>query len=228
MAVPAQAWGAFAKTSLNCRVPRRGPDEHDGDGQPEIADAVDQERLFARVGGRGFLEPEADQQVGRQADPFPAHVKEQVVVRQHQRQHHQDEEVEVGEEAREAGIVVHIAGGIDVDQEADAGDDQRHGDRELVEQQRDVDLEIAGDHPLPQHDLVAALFRGQAEHGHEHPHGHAEAQQHHAGREPRDDPLTQPCAEQRDDQRPQGGEQKHQPSVFKHGNSPTRRKTKDQ
>ena len=141
-AVPAQAWGAVAKTSLNCSVPRVVQMNMMAMRQAEITDAVDQERLLARVGGRGFLEPEADQQVRRQADAFPAHVQEQVVVRQHQRQHHQDEEVEEGEEAREAGIVVHVADGIDVNQEADAGDDQRHGDRKLVEQQRDVDLKL--------------------------------------------------------------------------------------
>ena len=48
-----------------------------------------------------LLVPEADQRVGAEADAFPADEHQQQVVAQHQRQHREGEEVQVGEEAPE-------------------------------------------------------------------------------------------------------------------------------
>ena len=72
------------------------------------------------------LEPEADQQVRGQADALPADEQHQQRAAEHQQQHEEQEQVQVGEEARVALVVVHVAGRVDVDQRADAGDDQRH------------------------------------------------------------------------------------------------------
>ena len=89
----------------------------------------------------------ADQQVGRQAHALPADEHEQVVVRQHQREHEEHEQVEVAEEAVVSALVLHVSHGIDVDEEADAGDDQHHDHREMVEIDAVVDGEIPGAHP---------------------------------------------------------------------------------
>ena len=78
-----------------------GEDQHEADEEAPVADAVDDERLLARCGGRRFGEPEADEQVGRQPDQLPADEHEPEVVRQHQRQHRGDEQVHVAEEARD-------------------------------------------------------------------------------------------------------------------------------
>jgi hypothetical protein len=43
--------------------------------------------------------------------------------------------------------VFHVAGGIDVDEHADEGDDQQHYDRELVHLQGKIHAERSGDHP---------------------------------------------------------------------------------
>ncbi len=106
-------------------------DEEHRQRESEIADAVDDERLVAGVGGELFIEVEADQQVAAQAHAFPADEENQVVRRQHQGQHEEHEQVQIGEEAVIAAkiramLVRHVADGIDVDQGADAGDDQQH------------------------------------------------------------------------------------------------------
>ena len=48
---------------------------------------------------------------------------------------------EIGEEARDAGIVVHVADRIDVDQRRDAGDHDQHDGGQRVDPQRPVDVE---------------------------------------------------------------------------------------
>src|SRR5262249_53115984 len=56
--------------------------------------------------------------------------------------HHEHKQVQVGEEAIEAEIAFHIAGGEDVNQEADKGDDEHHHQRELVDLVAPLDGEI--------------------------------------------------------------------------------------
>ena len=68
--------------------------------EPDVADDVDHERLDARAGRRRAPVPEADQQVGGGADERPADDQQHEVAGQHQQQHREDEEVQVGEEAR--------------------------------------------------------------------------------------------------------------------------------
>jgi hypothetical protein len=64
---------------------------------------------------------------------------------EHQHQHEEHEEVEVGEEAPVALFVRHVADGVDVDEEADAGDDAEHDEREVIDGEGEVDLEAGGD-----------------------------------------------------------------------------------
>ena len=94
--------------------------EHDAEAEAEVADAVDDERLLGGVVGRAAPEVEADQQVGAEADRLPEDEEQEEVVGQHQHQHREDEERQVGEEAVVAAVAVHVADGVDVDQEADA------------------------------------------------------------------------------------------------------------
>ena len=115
--------------------------------EAEVADAVDQECLVAGVGGGLLQEPEADEQVAAQSDAFPADEHQQVVGRQHQRQHEEHEQVQVGEKAAVAGIVGHVAGGIEVNEPADAGDHDQHHHGERIDLQGIVGAEVAGDDP---------------------------------------------------------------------------------
>ena len=119
----------------------RDEGQHDRERHADVADAVDHERLLGR-GGRGRLVlPEADQQVRRQADALPAEEQAEVVLGQHQHQHRGDEQVEVAEEPAPAGVVRHVADGVDVDQRADAGDQQQEQRRQRVVEQVHADVE---------------------------------------------------------------------------------------
>ena len=112
--------------------------------EAEVADAVDDEGLLARVGGGVLLEVEADQQVGGESDALPTHKHEQEVLRQHQRQHEEHKEVQIGEEAPVTLFVRHVAHGVDVNEKADAGDYQQHDQRELIEGKGKVSMEDGG------------------------------------------------------------------------------------
>ncbi len=95
------------------------------------------------VAALGRVVPEGDQQVRRQTDALPAEVEHHVVVAEHQQQHRRDEQVEVAEEPPAARVVRHVPDRVEVDQEAHPGD-QQHEDRgQRVEEQPEVDLEVA-------------------------------------------------------------------------------------
>src|SRR6202011_2938631 len=106
-----------------------------------IADAIDDESFFTGVGGGLFQEIEADQQGAAEAYAFPADEQENVVCGEDQDEHEEHEEVEVREEAVVAALVGHVAGGIDVDQPADAGDDQEHHYGQLIDLQVEAGAE---------------------------------------------------------------------------------------
>ena len=128
-------------TPVNVTVPNGREHQHDGQGQPGVADPVGDERLLGRGRGGGLVLPEPDQQVGGQAHALPARVQGQVVVGQHQQQHRGQEQVHVAEEPAPLRVVRHVADREDVDQRADAGDQQHEADRQRVEQQADAHLE---------------------------------------------------------------------------------------
>ena len=61
-------------------------DEEHREQEAEVADAVDDEGLFAGVGGGVLLEVEADEQVGGKTDALPADEHEQEAFGEHQHQ----------------------------------------------------------------------------------------------------------------------------------------------
>ena len=71
------------------------------DQNADIADAVDDKRFLGRIRRRLLLKEKADQQVGTEADPFPADKQHQQVVPHDQQQHEEDKEVQVGERTAE-------------------------------------------------------------------------------------------------------------------------------
>ena len=104
-----------------------------------IADAVGDKGLFARARLVGVLEPETDQQVGSEAHAFPSHEQDQQRPSQHERQHEEKEKVQVSEVAGVAGVLLHVAHRVEVDQRAHAGDDEHHDRGEPVEVKGDVE-----------------------------------------------------------------------------------------
>ena len=67
--------------------------QEQGNEETEIADAVGDERFFPGVRRRIAQKEEANQQIGSEAHALPADEHEQVVVRQHQREHEEHEQV---------------------------------------------------------------------------------------------------------------------------------------
>ena len=88
------------------------------------------------------MEVKSDEQVAARAHAFPADEEQQEIIREHQHQHGKHEEIQVAEEAVVAAFVRHVAGGVNVNQEADAGDDEDHNGGERVELEAPVGDEI--------------------------------------------------------------------------------------
>ena len=93
-------------------------------------------------------EIETDEQVAAEADAFPSNEEQDVVRGHHQDEHEEHEQIEVGEETVVAAFVRHVAGGVDVDEEAHAGDDHQHDDGELVDLQVEACAEVSGNDPV--------------------------------------------------------------------------------
>ncbi len=175
------------------------------DHERQVADAVHDERLVAGGRVRLHLVPEADQRERAQPDAFPADEHQPHVVAQHQHQHREGEQVEPSEEAPVAVVVVHVAGRVDVDQAADAGDYQRHDHRQRIEPERDVEIQSADVEPLPQVVEHEAVFRRQPEHPEKRAHREEERQDDDAASDETDralaEGLLQPRAGKKIDRR---------------------------
>ena len=122
--------------------------EH-GDQEADVADPVHDEGLLARVGLLAVAEPVPDQEIRAQAHSLPSYEQERKARTHHEYEHEEDEEVQIGEVARVAGIVLHVRDAKDVDEEAHPGHDHHHDDAELVELDRGTHVERLRGHPGP-------------------------------------------------------------------------------
>ena len=122
--------------------------ERDADREEQVADAVDDERLDRRrVGGRPVI-PVVDEQIGDEADPFPAEEQLHQVVGRHQHQHREGEQRDIGEEARHGLVMRHVADAVDMDHQRDGADHRHHHQRQHVLAQRPVRREAADRNPV--------------------------------------------------------------------------------
>jgi hypothetical protein len=123
------------------RAERPEEQEH-AQNEPEVTDAIENERLLAGFGGRRLREPEADQQVRTEADAFPPDEQHGKVRAQHEHQHETGEQVEIGKVARVLGVrfVVHVRDRVQVNQRPDAADHEHHHCAERVEPERQRNL----------------------------------------------------------------------------------------
>src|ERR1043165_5020092 len=94
--------------------------------------------------GRGLWVPEADEEVGGEADALPAEEHLDEIVRRHQHQHREGEEREVGEEAGLAVVLRHIAPAIEMDERRDGRHHHQHHRGQSVDAERPVDLHRLG------------------------------------------------------------------------------------
>src|SRR5246127_4129947 len=119
-------------------------DKENSQRKTKVADAVDDERFVSGNNVERLFIPKAYEQIRTQPHALPTDKERQQVVRHHQDQHEENKQIEVDEKARHPLIVGHIAEGIDVDEKADAGDDQQHHRAEVVDLKGKLYLERAG------------------------------------------------------------------------------------
>src|ERR1700733_6229920 len=112
-----------------------GDHQEQGEQKAEVAYAIENERLHACRGGRWALVVKTYEQIRREPDTLPADKHEQEVLRQHQRQHEEHEEVEISKEAPVAVFLCHVADGVDMDHKAHAGNHQKHDEGQGIEQE---------------------------------------------------------------------------------------------
>ena len=126
--------------------------------------------LAAAIGGRPLV-LEADQEVRGEADEAPGRQQHQEVAALDEQQHREDEERHVREEAALLVDLVHVADRVADDQRADAGDDQHHEDRQLVDVDLQAEVEVAGGEPAPRGGRLRTFRLVAREHLHEAPDG---------------------------------------------------------
>ena len=116
-------------------------DEEHSQQESGIADAIHDEGFVSGVRRRLAMEIKTDQQIGTQPHALPANKHQHIVIGKDQREHGEHEEVEVPEEAVIAAFMRHVSGGINMDEQPDAGDKQQPDAGERVEQETRVGLE---------------------------------------------------------------------------------------
>ena len=119
--------------------------------ESEVADAGGDEGFLGGGGGFGLGVPEADEEVGGEADDLPAHEEQKQAVGDDHAEHGAGEEREKAEEAGEVLVVGHVADAVDEDQQADEGDHDQHHCGQRIE------------HPAEREPLVAKLKPAEVE-----------------------------------------------------------------
>src|SRR5262249_1858303 len=107
----------------------------------EITDPVDYESLVAGARIVVIGVPKANQGIGAKTDTFPSDKQREQTVAQNEREHRRGKKIQIGKETPERFVVVHVAGGINMDKSADAGDDKNHHRGEWIDHERHVDFE---------------------------------------------------------------------------------------
>ena len=204
--------GAAANTFVNSKRAGVLEDEVGAEHQPHVADDVDHERLDPRSRGGGAPVPEGDQQVGGSADERPADDQQQEVAGEHQQQHREDEEVEVGEVAREAAVLLQVGDRVEVDHRGDPGDDQDHVDRQRVDKDRDVRVDPDRHCVAPQRGVQLAVGGGMALQLDQRSERGEESKADRGSADPPGGPVWQHAEAEADNERPEQREQQHQPA----------------
>jgi hypothetical protein len=116
--------------------------EHAND-EGKISDPIDNKGFLGRVPGAFLVDIIADQQIRAEANPFPPHKHQQIVVGQNKRQHHEHKEVHVSKEAIETFFLfLHIADGVNMDEKAHSCHHEDHDSREWIQLKSPGDIEV--------------------------------------------------------------------------------------
>ena len=129
-----------------------------------IADARGDERFLRRGRRARFVNPESDQQIGREPDQFPADEEKKQAVRDDDAEHRRGEKREVGEEAGEILVVRHVADAEDENPQADERDHHEHRGGERIEHPAEAQRLFAEGEPG---EIVNGAPAGRLERGEE-------------------------------------------------------------
>ena len=139
-----------------------GVEPDHADEEAEVADAGGDEGFFRGGGGFGLGVPEADEEVGGEADDLPAHEEQQQAVGDDDAEHGSGEEGEEAEEAGEVLVVLHVAGAVDEDEQADEGDHDQHDGGEGIEHPAELEPLVAELEPVEVEGLDGCAVDGRA------------------------------------------------------------------
>jgi len=136
--------------------------------QSQVADTGGDEGLLRRGGRRRFVEPEPDEEVGGEADQFPANEEQQQAVSDEEAEHRRGKEAQEAEELFEVGVLRHVAGAEDEDQQADEGHHHAHQRGQRVQQPAEAQRPVSEVEPR---EVVDGVDGRVAERGDERPAG---------------------------------------------------------
>ena len=122
----------------------RRPDHQDPEHESEVADAVGEKRFLGGLGRSVAFEPVPDEHVGSEADELPKNKKHDEIVREHNAEHGKHEEGKRSEVARLAFVAAHVAERINVNQRANACDEDKHHATQIVQNKTERHDEQSG------------------------------------------------------------------------------------
>ena len=151
-------------------------DQHNGEDESEIADTIYDECFLCSICSGFPREPKTDEEVGAQSNALPSNKHEEVIVGQDQRKHEEDEQVQIGKIAVETFLVLHVTRGVHVDKKSNAGDDEDHQARKVIQHEPKLCLEAPRLNPREVIPKNGQLVLRQTQHRSEFPKGKQERQ----------------------------------------------------
>ena len=130
---------------------------HDRQQEGEVTHTVDDESFSAGIAGRFLFEIIANEKIGTAPDSFPTDEHEQEVVAHNEKEHGTDKQVEIGKEPVVAVFFLHVANGIDMDDQTDTGNDKHHDQSERVNLKTKIYVKITGPEPSPDNLFIHVL-----------------------------------------------------------------------
>ena len=112
------------------------------DQEAEPADPRDRQRHAGAIARCRGIVPIADQQEGKDAGQLPEYREQNDIARQHDAQHRPHEGKQEGEEARNRVLLRHVIAGIDDDEEADRGDDDRKQPGKAIHPETEIEPQL--------------------------------------------------------------------------------------
>ena len=115
--------------------------------EARVPNARDNKGLLAGIGGGFLRKVKTNEQVGAEPYALPAHKHQRVAGGRDQREHHEEEKVQVREEAVVTAFMLHVPARVKVNQEGDHGDRKGHDQGQAVVVERVFRAQLTGLNP---------------------------------------------------------------------------------